>query len=250
MNSALEIFVYGDSLGLPRVKNNISAPQTYAELFRLWAEKNKKDKRIYLYNRSQGAIRIRHLLELIQMDSAYFGNTCEKIMILHCGIVDCAPRPVPDWLRDFISRLPATLQNPVIKFLHDNRPNILKSGFFWRATPPAKFKWLYKNALKSALEVFSRVYVINIFPTTEDIEKHSPGLNKSIALYNDLIKETITSTKADNLFFIDIHKIISDGTHKLEKVIDKADGHHLTLEGHRLLYDLLIERELNYRLEN
>lgn len=243
MDNTLEIFIYSDSLGLPRSRDGILCSQIYSELFRSWIEMNRKDSKVYLFNRSQGGIKLRQLWGLFQMDSAYFGSSGEKIMVLHCGIVDCAPRPIPDWLRYIISRFPGKMQRPVVHFLHNNRPRILKSGLMWRATRPERFSFLYKQIVTKATAQFSRVYIINIFPTTDNIETHSPGLSRSIEWYNDIIRQVINETKADNLIFIDVHKFIRESHCELQSIINKTDGHHLTVQGHRLLFDLLIEKE-------
>lgn len=245
-NNILEIYLYGDSLGLPRARDGICYSRTYAELFRIWNEVNKKDKRVYLHNRSQGAIRLRELIDLFQMDFAYFGNYCEKIMILHCGIVDCSPRPIPDWLRDIVSRLPNRLQTWIIKFLHNNRSKILKSGIFWRATTPRQFKWLYKVLLEDAINKFSRLYIFNILPTTDNIEAHSPGLTMSIEIYNKIIKEIVNSINSDKIIFIDVNKLINEKRYDFKEIINNIDGHHITEAGHELFFNLLVENEKKF----
>jgi hypothetical protein len=243
MMDKLEIFVYSDSLGLPRARENIDCSMTYPELIRQWYESNRTDKKVYLYNRSVGGGKIHELHYNFQNDCVYFGNFYQRILILHCGIVDCAPRPIPECFRVQLSKLPGKILNPIVNFLHNNRAKILGMGFMWRATPPKRFGLLYKRWLLLALNHFTRVYVFNILPTNTYVENHSPGLSKSIEIYNKIIAEQIKSIDSKNLFFFDVNKRVTNSPAERDSIINRKDGHHITSEGHELFARLVTDNE-------
>lgn len=242
----LVLLVYGDSLSMPRAHEKIRCDQTYAELIRQWHEARHPDRRVCLYNRAQGGTEIGVLYRAFQRDCEYFGKIGEKVLIMQCGVIDCAPRPIPWWLRNQISKLPSRVQKPISSFLHNNRTRILKLGFCWRATPPFIFKDIYRKWLRRAVKEFSRVYVFTITPASVALEKHSPGLNKSIEAYNEYIRAIVKSLKADNLHLVEVHKLLVQDPARFETVINMKDGYHLTHEGHRLFYNQIIELEKLY----
>lgn len=246
MTKPLILFIYGDSLGMPRFFNNIYFDKTYPELIQQWYKMQKIDQDVYLYNRSQGGVNIEFLHEQFVKDSNYFGDFGEKVLILQCGVVDCAPRPIPAWLRRKISKLPGIVRTPIVEFLHNNRSKILNTGVKWKATFPYRFKSIYRSWLRQAVNEFSRVYIFNILPTIDSIEKHSPGFGRSIKEYNNLIGDTVSFVQTDNLCLIDVYKLIMEDNYNIEKFINNKDGHHLTIEGHKLFRDLFIEREKDF----
>jgi len=243
MSKPVILMVYGDSLSLPRAFEGIQCYHTYPELIRQWYIKSRPESEVYLYNRSQGGGNIELLYKEFQRDCDYFGNSDEKVMILQCGIVDCAPRTIPMWLRAQISKVPGPQRAPITNFLHNNRSKMLNLGLVWRATPPEKFRRLYKNFLSQASKEFSRVYIFNILPTTENIEKHSPGLGASIKRYNRIIGEVVASVRADNIRLLDIHEFAAGGKTKEGDFVNVKDGHHISPVGHKVFYDMFVEGE-------
>ncbi len=249
-NSSFSILVYGDSLGLPRVASKIGCEHTYAELIRGWYETSDLKPKVFLFNRSQGGADIQTLFNGFNTDSTYFGKA-KWILIVQCGIVDCAPRPIPPWVKyRIVARLPGPLRDRIISFLHNNRAKIFRLGLKWYSTSPEKFKTIYAKWLSLAAKEFDRVYAVNIFPTTEKIERHSPGLTVSIDYYNSLIQEAVAAVDAENIIFIDANDKVRR-SNRIEDFIDEEDGHHLTKEGHRLLNELIIHHEQSFlRMEN
>ncbi len=240
--------VYGDSLSLPRASENIRFYQTYPELIRQWYLKRRPESGVYVYNRSRGGAAIESLYRQFQMDCTYFGSFGEKVMILQCGIVDCAPRTIPMWMRDHLSKVPASHRAPIVNFLHSNRSKILNMGLMWRATPPNRFKEIYKKLLSEAVNEFSRVYVFNVLPTTAKIEKHSPGLSSSISRYNEIISEAVNSVGTGKLHLFDVHKFVIENGDEEGVFVSIKDGHHLTLEGHELLSEMVTGREKDFAI--
>ncbi len=244
--SFILVRIYGDSLSMPREFESVPFYCTYPELFRQSLEHIYPGKQVCLYNRSVGGGTIKSLWADYQRDSSYFRPDKGDVLIIQCGIVDCAPRPIPSSVGKFVSRLPGILQQVVRKFLHHYRPRILHSGFSWRHIIPQEFKSTLIKWLATAKEDFNRVYVFNIAPTNESIEAHSPGLSSSIELYNKLISKSIKSVESGNIHLMDIHKAIISSGSSISKYINDQDGHHITLEGHKLYARMIASHESDF----
>jgi len=235
--------IYGDSLSMPREFDSIPFYRTYPEILRHSLEHIFLGKRVCLYNRSSGGGMIKSLWTDYQRDSTYFRPDKGDILIIQCGIVDCAPRPIPSFLGKVVLRLPEIMQNAVRRFLHRYRPYILHSGFSWRQIVPEEFESNLIKWFTVASKDFQRVYVLNIAPTNESIEAHSPGLTSSIELYNKLIVNSIELVGEANIHLIDVYKAICDSNEKLTKFINNQDGHHITQDGHELYARMIASHE-------
>lgn len=229
--------IYGDSLGMPRSFKGISYRDTYPELLK--AALTQDGWEVDLYNRSKGGVSIDELCTAARDDRKYFGDAC-AIVILQCGIVDCAPRPASARMRIWIGRLPWRIQKSVIAFLHNKRARILKAGFCWRITEPSRFTEKYTELLRGASGESEQIIAVGIAPTTPEMEKHSPGLSQSIAQYNQLIHSAV-QTACAGVQYVDVHRAILMHHEGVTRFIDAADGHHITAEGHRLYSALLLD---------
>ncbi len=238
------IRVYGDSLSLPRSPNGIHFIDTYAELVKNECGVIWDSKEIHLYNRSRGGGNVVRLFSEYKDDCYYFGAPHGgDICIIQCGICDCAPRPLPEPLRDCVGRMPAFLRDRIINVLHRYRAPIMQSGISFRQVPPELFSKVYQEWLASAVVNFSRVYVFNIAPTTDRTETHSPGFSASIKLYNGLIQEAVSLCSKANLFLLDVNSAILARRNGIAECVNSDDGHHITVAGHDLYARLLLERE-------
>ena len=169
MKRSLLVCLYGDSLSLPRPSDGIRHFETYPELLRDALETIHFDCRVALYNRSKGGVPISDLYKQYVHDSPYFRNDSPAILLIQCGIVDCAPRPLQPAVRDTISRLPILLRWPITKVLHYARPFLLRAGFSWRATEIERFRIVLTRWLSEARTQFDHVYVFNVARTVETI---------------------------------------------------------------------------------
>ncbi len=238
-NESIQVRIYADSLALPRL-NFVEKNARYLSLLK------KKWLTLYqdieIIERAKGGSTITDLYEVYCHDNSYFGQTAD-VMILHVGICDCSPRPIPGILRKIIARLPSFLKKMVIYFLHKNRAVLLKLGLSWKHTPPKLFRKILSKWISEAALNYKKIYVITIAPTNDYFEKHSPGWTKSINAYNDLIKNVIEGSNTKNINLIDIHKIIINDIKNIDSYILKEDGHHLTTTAHEIIAAKLIEME-------
>jgi len=126
--SGVVLLVYGDSLSLPRTQGGLSALDTYPELLRETLVSRTPDARVAVLNRSRAGVPIETLYGDFVSDSVYLGSDARHILVIQCGVVDCAPRPVPPKVKNGIARLPTPLRWAVARALHHLRPALLGSG--------------------------------------------------------------------------------------------------------------------------
>jgi hypothetical protein len=239
MEQPLVILVYGDSLSLPRVPEGVSPQDIYAYKLEQWC-RNNLGREVILYNRSLGGQSVDVLYEQYNSDTFYFGDFGEKVLIIQSGVVDCAPRPIPSWVRDILSCCPGRVREQVVRFLHHHRRTLLNMGLRWRQTSPHKFKHVYKKWVTRASASSTKVLLFNIVPTTDGIEHHSPGLGSSIKIYNQLIKEIVQGLNKDNVILLDVHEDFSLQMRGKNDLINTKDGHHLTVAGQEMYFRKII----------
>jgi hypothetical protein len=231
---------YSDSLGLAR-PGIVNMSQRYIYLFQEWLKENS-DEDIFVVDRAKGAATIDKLFTLFEEDESYIHEE-KDILLIHAGICDCAPRPVPLKLRNIISRLPAFFRIRIINYLHQNRARLINRGFIYYNTDKNKFGQILSSWLFQATNKFKRIYVVNIAPTNEETENHSPGFKRSIEVYNAIIERVVREADNSKVMLIDINQVISKSGQHLDDLILKKDGHHLTSLAHQMYAKELIGRE-------
>ena len=237
MKKHINIRLYADSLGLPRL-NFVTNEERYINLLCDWMLQNKKAEKVYLVDRSRPNNLIGNLYSYFKEDNSYFDPA--DIIIIHEGVCDCAPRPVPDRIRNLISRMPDNFRKRIINSLHNNRAIMQKNGFKFFLTKPKSFYTIYKLWLKELEFTNTQVIIFSIAPTNSRTENHSPGFTQSINSYNVILKELSNSVRSTNIHFINVHDIIISKNNINEYIIEE-DGHHITKKGHQLYFNLLLE---------
>lgn len=238
---SLLLRVYGDSLSMPRISEGIGYFDTYPELVRRAIALDNPALRVAVFNRSKGGVPIEELHALFTQDGAYLGKARADILIIQCGIVDCAPRPVPPRVKAGIGKLPTPLRWLAAKFLHYARPYLLRAGFKWRETGVEQFEAVLDYWLDKAADAVCRIYVLNIAPTTPAMEKHSPGLSAGIESFNGAIARAIALHPLATL--VDVHGAMQRPGEGESPYISGTDGHHITRQGHRLYADMICALE-------
>lgn len=237
------IRIYGDSLSMPRIGEGICLTDTYPELLKTFYSNLWKDE-VFLCNRSRFGNTITLASEDLRQDSLNFGKPGGEVLIMQIGICDCAPRPIPSWMASLIKELPEKLKNKVNNLIYRLRP-VIQKIVYWRNTPPEVFRKFYLELIERYSIEFNKVYIINIPPSFIEIEKRSPGFNFSIELYNQIISNVVKQAAKQNIFLVDVfNKIRLSANNRTEYVIQK-DGHHITIEGHKLYAQMIIDQELS-----
>ncbi len=225
--------IYGDSISLPRVHQGLPLLETYPELLLRHCRATHPNSS--LVNRAEaGKTIVDHAIHC-RDDNDWFGIGANDILVIQCGVVDCAPRPLPPRLRRRLERKPAWIRKPIISFLHRNRPLLLRLGFSFQKVGPIVFQNQLREWLKKSGNNFNRVAVLTIPPVTDKAEAHSPGWRANIDLYNNLIRETVATFP--NVRLVDVFADLSGNRSNLDQFIDPEDGHHLQSAGHRLVFE-------------
>lgn len=230
---------YADSLGLSR-PGFVELNQRYIYLFENWLKENKPGE-LFLINRARRGYTIDQLSAVYFEDEEYITGT-KEVLIIHEGVCDCAPRPVSKKIRRIISKLPGFLKFRIISYLHKNRARLLRKGSVHYLVEKEDYEKLLTKWLQDAVTKFNRIYLLNIAPTNEGIENHSPGFGKSINEYNKIIENVVTALNNPVIKMIDIHSLIA-GQANIDDFIIREDGHHITVKAHQLIADKLIAME-------
>jgi hypothetical protein len=236
-----KLALYADSLALPR-KKIVDHRERYLTIIENWLRNDKGYSEIELKDRARGGITITDIQGLIDHDFGYYDFPGD-IAILHCGIVDCAPRPIDEKMRERISKLPSFIKYRVIKYLHNNRSRILKKGRHYVKTNSSTFKEVYGEITDHLSVNYKRVYLVNICPTNTHIEAHSPGFSKNINSYNMIINELMNERAGKNISLIDVNKYITSSSEDIDTFITRDDGHHITPLTHQWIANEIITRE-------
>lgn len=157
-----------------------------------------------------------------------------EVVIVHVGIVDCAPRVFLRREGAFVANIRFSwLRDRILKFTHDHRRRIVE---FRRKVyvPLPRFERLVETVVQKAREtgVQSLVFV-NIIRPPDAVEERSPGFQSNVIAYNRVLEE---QAKHSFVTLIDLNRIVEDGG-GCEKLT--VDGIHLNEHGHVLLAEKL-----------
>lgn len=224
----------GDSLSLPRYKSSINIEDThFYHIGKWWQERYGQT---VLWPLSRGGATIKTLISSFYSLIPYIGSGKIDVAIVHLGVVDCAPRPLPYTIRTLLGMMNPFIRNRLIGFLHKNRRKLYKMGLSFRFTSPYKFRNIYTDLLKDLSSECLRVYVINIAPGTDATYRHSPGLKESIILYNDIINQVESTVRGIRV--IDIYSELQCNAEQGE-----TEDIHISKEGHDFILKKLCEYE-------
>jgi hypothetical protein len=227
--------VIGDSLGMPRQQADVNINDTYLYLLQTrWYEKYGQ---VIVWPLIRGGARLQDLIiEFQGYFLPYIGHKKIDVCIVHLGIVDCAPRPLPFLMRSGLSQVHPWLRSKMANFLHQNRERLSRIGWSFRLTSPNKFNKLYSNFLQLLSLQCGRIYCINMPPALEDTYLHSPGLKDSIVRYNEIINKVASTI--DGIKVIDVfNKFQEDPKYYVTPDL------HITKEAHNWIYQQITEYE-------
>src|ERR1700722_13605950 len=87
------ILVYGDSMCLPNVGDKVEVRDTHAELLANYQA--SRGLKVRVYSRAEGGVTINDHWKRYTLDRNFFLPGADDILVIHAGMVDCAPRPLP-----------------------------------------------------------------------------------------------------------------------------------------------------------
>src|SRR6185369_16381679 len=122
-----------------------------------------------------------------------------EVVVVHVGIVDCAPRVFLRRERQFVENLrPAFLREAILSNVHRHR--------------------------RAIVNLRKKVYV-----PPEEMDERSPGFIKNAERYNQILK---THAEANEVYLIDIDRMIKEAGGAAQLTVD---GIHLNEVGHAML---------------
>jgi acyl-CoA thioesterase-1 len=153
-----------------------------------------------------------------------------EIVVVHVGIVDCAPRIFLRRERQFVENLrPAFLRESILRNAHRHRPRIV--NFRKKVYVPAdRFNALVGQVVAKAKQSKLRsLIMVNIITPPAEMEARSPGFISNVGIYNEILR---AHASANGVHLIDMDRMIkaADGVEKLT-----VDGIHINEIGHEML---------------
>jgi lysophospholipase L1-like esterase len=217
------ILLLGDSLAVNR--KEVGYRDTYCYLL----QEELKDYH-FINNASRG-FTINHIYSMkdwLLLEG--FNPTC---LILHYGIVDCYPRPIPSGRKmSYVYQNLAHLRiniDGILKFI--GMRERLSNLFNFKSVKPTVFKKKTKQIISLAeSEGVKKTIILGIIPPKKILTRVKCA-KKNIAQYNDIFK-TI-SKENDNVVFIDNSEFVDDDV--------LWDGHHLSIQGMEKMYMKLLK---------
>jgi len=238
LNNPKVITIIGDSLSQVSAEYKVFYQDTYP--FKLQMLFDANEYHIRLRSRGTNQVVSQSLEENLNAD-ILLNNS--QYIILHLGIVDCAPRLfgyMEDRIIFVLSRLPVVkiLVNALIKFKSKHRRFFTK--YFPKTYVSHKiFKEKYALILKRTRETAKpkKLFIINIADTSEKNKYRSYNFEKNILEYNQILKELVDKN-SDFCELVDFYS----ATKQNRELIIKDEGIHLSKAGHNFLAQLLHEK--------
>ena len=231
------ILVYGDSMCMPNVADQVAVGDTYPELLAVHMASHGLKSRVY--SRGEGGRTINDHWARYVADRNFFSAGKDDLFIIHAGMVDCAPRPLPLKWRRRLEQQPAFIRQPIVSFIKNNRPFLLKRGFVFYKTDPGAYKKRIEEWLDHASKLYAHIAVVAISPIGQVPEDLSPGWRSNVILYNQIMAEA-AARHPRGVYFVPLYDALAQSGEKFSECITARDGYHLLKSGHRLIRDLIV----------
>ena len=223
----MKILILADSLALPRPEGEGYTP--YESTYPFILDQTLRDGSAD-FNVIERGMRRRTIENVLEDWYELVELRKPDVVVVHVGIVDCAPRVFLRHERDRMERFrPARVRIKILDFAHKHRKQIvqLRKVVY---VPREKFAQGVNEVVERATNsgVKSLVF-IDIISPPDEMEERSPGFQKNVETYNQILSGTASSAGVKLLALNDLVKA-NGGTSKLT-----VDGIHLSSEGHQLL---------------
>lgn len=210
----MRVIIMTDSLGLPRNKpENVDYEDSYIDRLR------DKYKDIKFITFSMGGAT---LSVINQQYINYFQPINPDLVILHVGIVDCAPRALKGWESTVINSNPLTQK--LYNLLFKKHTAAIRKMRKLTYTPLHQFESMARG-LNRLLP--SKLLWIGIIPATDSYEAHLPGIGNNINAYNGKLKSIFSGQ------FLDMSQFPENGI--------MTDHHHINVLGHEYIFNRISE---------
>ncbi len=156
----------------------------------------------------------------------YLENYCPDILILHVGIVDCAPRYLPthSMRKKLIDRLPTWLKNRVWKLVKQNGRRIVYCD-----VTPERYERNIQNFVKRAVDIgVQKIFLLGICQPGHLMYDRNPEIVSQVNIYNSVLKKI--AAESNNCQFLNS---IIEGCDEYYL----SDGYHLSKIGNQVVYE-------------
>ena len=170
-----------------------------------------------------------------------------EVVIVHVGVVDCAPRVFLRREHAFVARMKLKfLRERILKFAHDHRRAIILRRPRVYVPLPRFEKHVVEVVQRAQRDRVRLLVFINIISPPESVEERSPGFQRNVERYNQVFAQQATNPQVE---LVDLNLLLhrEGGSAGLT-----VDGIHLTERGHMLIAQQLenlvaplVERELH-----
>ncbi len=228
LSLAQRLVILGDSLGLPTGIKNTQTPDAieYEETYPYLLQKLMPEWEIISTCKRSNRVDKQARQQWLFDDIIFYKP---KVVVVHLGICDCAPRLFNRYESFILSNLPVSIRNPIITFFSGHR-------FFF--TKHFRKVYVKKLPFKSHMEkIINTICKINSFPilvgiadTNKTNKQKSYNYDINIQKYNQIL---LKLSKKNNLAYINMHE---EGDRIL-----LPDGIHLNKEGCKLLANKIFQ---------
>ncbi len=225
----MKIAILADSLALPRPEGegNISYESTYPYLLIDSLRRQFGAQAPLIIEGGRRRRTIEYVLddwqELVELRGA-------DVVIVHVGIVDCAPRVFLRREASAVARVrPVKLRDFIFSFVHKHRRRIvtLRKKVY---VPADRFRRHVRETIgRARRDGLKSLVFVNIITPPVEMEERSPGFQRNVAIYNRVLEEEANEPW--------IHLIDMNGLVEKEGGVEKLlfDGIHINEAGHELL---------------
>ena len=217
-----------DSLAMAREgESNVAYETTYPYLLDQWLRQRFGSQAPLVSERGMRRRTIEYVLdewyELVDLRKT-------DVVVVHVGIVDCAPRVFLRRERQFVENLrPGFLRRFILDYVHRHRRavvNMRKKVY----VPPERFNALVGQVMaKAKASELRSLVIVNIITPPAEMDERSPGFIRNVGIYNEILR---THAEANGAHLIDIDRLIKEagGVEQLT-----VDGIHINEAGHKML---------------
>ena len=238
----MRILIVGSSLVYNRPSQDGSYQQIYGFILKEYF-KSKGNHDLFIFGRAKNHTRMQRRRDRLLYDIDQFEP---DIVIIHLGIVDCAPRLFLEDEQIFLQSLPKFLRVRLIKFL-SNRRYYFTRKFKKVYVNTRDFENYYQKILNNIREIHAIPLIINISKPNQNLINRSYLFLENVIAYNKIL---LKLARKNQCKIIDVYSIIENQpNHQL------SDGIHLSKSGNKKLAKSLITEintliKIHHRLKN
>jgi lysophospholipase L1-like esterase len=228
-----KVAILADSLALPRGKDWGDVPFEATYPFLLDSFLRTRDLALVI----ERGMRFRTIDKVLDDWNEIVDLRQADVVVVHVGIVDCAPRVFTPTERAFVEKvLPGVVRGALLDFVHRHRRTLisLRPGNVYM--PRDRFEQGVREVVSKARASRLRaLFFVNIVTPSDELEARSPGYRQKVREYNELLAKYADGRE---VHLIDVNQILSEGGGP-ERLT--CDGMHINADGHRALAATLFE---------